>query len=520
MVGASFAIGRVMSLLSVENLSFAYGARTVFAGLGFAIEEGDRVGLIGPNGCGKSTLLRVLAGREEIDGGRRQARRGLTIAYVEQDLPPGLERQTARAAVAGGLPPAEREVQSWRIDALLDSFGFGEAERERPLEELSGGWRRLALIARAVASEPDLLLLDEPTNHLDLAKILRLERWMQDELVCPFVVVSHDRTLLDRTTRRTLVLRDGAIHAFDHACSRARELLTERDIAAARARATEEDEVRRLQASAERLASWGKVYDNEKFSRRAKSMEKRIDKLRADLTAVARADRRELSLADEAARANILLRCRNLAIATPDGRKLFGIESFNLARGDRAAILGRNASGKSTLLRRLVAEAAAGGDKVAATAEVYFSPQAKSGYFDQELSRLPADRPLFDFFLHGFTLGDQALRRELARAGFAVAGQGRPMGELSGGERARLLFLLLKLERPNLLILDEPTNHLDIEGRDRLEEEILGKDLTGILVSHDRRLVAAVANRFLVIERGRLREVDSPDPFYDSLTRA
>jgi len=509
-----------MSLLSVEKLSFAYGARTVFTGLGFAIEEGDRVGLVGPNGCGKSTLLRVLAGREEIDGGKRRTRRGLTIAYVEQDLPPGLDRQTARAAVAGGLPPAERDVQAWRVDALLESFGFGEAEREQTLAELSGGWRRLALIARAAAGEPDLLLLDEPTNHLDLAKILRLERWMQDELACPFVVVSHDRTLLDRTTARTLVLRDGAIHSFDYACSRARELLTERDIAAARARAAEEDEIRRLETSAKRLASWGKVFDNEKFSRRAKSMEKRIGKLRADLTVVAKPDRRDLSLADEAARANILLRCRNLAVATPEGRRLFGIEGLNLARGERAAILGRNASGKSTLLRRLVAEAAAGGDKLAATSEIYFSPQARPGYFDQELSRLPADRPLFDFFLHGFSLGDQALRRELARAGFPVTEQGRPIGELSGGERARLLFLLLKLERPNLLILDEPTNHLDIEGRDRLEEEILAKDLTAVLVSHDRRLVAVVANRFLVIERGRLKEVDSPQPFYDSLMEA
>ena len=109
------------------------------------------------------------------------------------------------------------------------------------------------------------------------------------------------------------------------------------------------------------------------------------------------------------------------------------------------------------------------------------------------------------------------MRRELARAGFPVIEQDRPIGDLSGGERARLLFLLLKLEQPNLLILDEPTNHLDIEGRDRLEEEILTKDLPAILVSHDRRLVAAVANRFFAIERGRLREVEGPEPFYQSL---
>ncbi len=509
-----------MSLLSAEKLGFAYGARTIFSDLGFAIGEGDRVGLIGPNGCGKSTLLRVLAGREEIDAGRLGQRRGLRIAYVDQILPADKETLTARAAVLEGLPPADRAIYAYKADAALAAFGFSEAQMDQPLAALSGGWRRLVLIARAVASEPDLLLLDEPTNHLDLAKILRLEAWMRDELACPFVVVSHDRTLLDRTTERTLILRDGTIHAFDHPCSRARELLTERDIAAARARAAEEDEVRRLEASAKRLANWGKVFDNEKFSRRAKSMEKRIEKLRTDMTVVAKADRRDLRLANDEARANILLRCQNLTISAPDGRKLFTLDRLNLARGDRLAILGRNASGKSTFLRQLVEEAGARREQLAATAQIYFSPQAKPGYFDQELSRLPAHRALFEFFQHSFDLGDQALRRELARAGFPVIEQDRPIGELSGGERARLLFLLLKMEQPNLLILDEPTNHLDIEGRDRLEEEILGKDMTAILVSHDRRLVAAVANRFSVIERGRLREVDGPEPFYDSLLAA
>ncbi|HEX4569640.1 MAG TPA: ABC-F family ATP-binding cassette domain-containing protein [Dongiaceae bacterium] len=506
-----------MSLLSVENLGFAYGARGVFAGLDFAIREGDRVGLIGPNGCGKSTLLRVLAGREEIDEGRRLTRRNLAIGYVEQMLPPALESAPALAAVVDGMAPAEREVFTYRAEAILSAFGFDEAQAAKPLKALSGGWRRLVLIARAAVAEPDLLLLDEPTNHLDLAKILRLEAWMRDELAAPFILVSHDRTLLDRTTERTLILREGRVHAFDAPCSRARELLTERDLAAARARAAEEDEIRRLEASAKRLASWGKVFDNEKFSRRAKSMEKRIDKLRGELTVVAREDRRDLRLADETAQAEILLRCRDLTVAAPDGRRLFGIDRLHLARGERLAILGRNASGKSTLLRRLMQEALARREQLASTAEVYFSPQARVGYFDQELTRLPADRSLFEFFLHSFDIADQPMRRELARAGFPVIEQERRIGELSGGERARLLFLLLKLERPNLLILDEPTNHLDIEGRDRLEAEILEKDLSAILVSHDRRLIGAVATRFLVIERGRLKEVEGPDGFYDSL---
>src|SRR5215471_3214693 len=187
-----------MSLLSAENLGFAYGARGIFAGLDFVIEEGDRVGLIGPNGCGKSTLLRVLAGREEIDEGRRLTRRNLTIGYVEQMLPPALETAPALAAVAEGMAPAEREIFAYRAEAILAAFGFDEAQAGTPLQALSGGWRRLVLIARAAVAEPDLLLLDEPTNHLDLAKILRLEAWMRDELACPFILVSHDRPAAGR----------------------------------------------------------------------------------------------------------------------------------------------------------------------------------------------------------------------------------------------------------------------------------------------------------------------------------
>ena len=179
-----------MSLLSVENLGFAYGARGVFAGLDFAIREGDRVGLIGPNGCGKSTLLRVLAGREEIDEGRRLTRRNLAIGYVEQMLPPALESAPALAAVADGMAPAEREVFAYRAEAILSAFGFDEAQAAKPLKSLSGGWRRLVLIARAAVAEPDLLLLDEPTNHLDLAKILRLEAWMRDELAMAACMLS------------------------------------------------------------------------------------------------------------------------------------------------------------------------------------------------------------------------------------------------------------------------------------------------------------------------------------------
>jgi ATPase subunit of ABC transporter with duplicated ATPase domains len=410
-----------------------------------------------------------------------------------------------------------RDDEAWRVDVVLGSLGFPYEFHDRTLDALSGGWQRLALIARASIAEPDLLLLDEPTNHLDLAKILHLERWLATEVRGPFVIVSHDREVLDRCTNRTLFLRDAHLHDFAAPYTQARRLLTEHDLAAAKAREAEEAEVKRLERSAKRLASWGKVFDNEKFSKRARSMEKRIEKMKDDMTEVAAEDRRNLELADGGVQSNILLRCNNLDIAAPDGNKLFSIAGLALARGDRAVILGVNGSGKSTFLRHLVGEYADHGDRIALTAPVYFNPQVEAGYFDQDLSRLPGDQPMFRFFARTFAAPDARVRAELVRAGFPFIEHERQIKSLSGGERARLLFLLLKFEQPNLLILDEPTNHLDVDGRERLEDEILTRELTAVMVSHDRRFVDDVANRFFVIEKGRLIETTSAQPFYESL---
>ena len=349
------------------------------------------------------------------------------------------------------------------------AFGFDEAQAATPLSALSGGWRRLVLIARAAVAEPDLLLLDEPTNHLDLAKILRLEAWMADELACPFIVVSHDRTLLDRTTERTLILRDGKVQDFAAPCSRARELLTERDVAAARARAAEEDEIRRLEASAKRLASWGKVFDNEKFSRRAKSMEKRIDKLRGELTAVAKEDRRELTPVRGGGEGG-----DPAALPGPDGAR--ARRPSPLRHRSPASRPRRPPRHPRPQRQRQIDPAAQAGGRGRRSAASSLPRRRRSISAPRRAPAISIRscrgcRPsaaCSSSSCSSFDIGDQPMRRELARAGFPIVEQDRPIGELSGGERARLLFLLLKLERPNLLILDEPTNHLDIEGRDRL----------------------------------------------------
>lgn len=506
-----------MSLLIANNLVFAYGAENILKGLSFTVEEHDRIGLAGNNGSGKSTLLRILAGDFELDKGGVSKSRGLTTAFVPQESPEGIEDLPIFDLVANWLPEEEREYLAYRVELALEALGFAEERWQDPFGTLSAGWQRLALIARAAVVEPDLLLLDEPTNYLDVGKILRLERWLRDDVRSGVIMVSHDRAMLDATANRTFFLRDGLLTSFSEPFGRARELLEEQDLAAAKARAAEEVEIKRLQKSAKRLALWGSQYDNVKFIRRAQSMEKRIGRLKDDQTSVASDDRRRLELRDAEMRPNILLRVNRLEVKTPDDTHLFDIESLVVAKGDRIALLGPNGAGKSTFLSYLDRASQDKEQRIMRESDIAFNPQCEVGYFDQQLSRLPSDVGVFRFFSSNFSIGDTLLRSQLVRAGYPATEHDRPIGMLSGGERSRLMFLLLKLENPNFLILDEPTNHLDLKGCEQLEEEILEKELTAVLISHDRRFVDAVATRFVMIENGALREIDSAQEFYETL---
>lgn len=506
-----------MSLLIANDLTFAYGAENILKGLSFSVEARDRIGLAGNNGSGKSTLLRVLAGEYELDKGGVSKTRGLTTAFVPQESPPDIDDLTVFDLVANWLPEEEREYLAYRVELALEALGFEESRWQDLFGELSAGWQRLALIARAAVTEPDLLLLDEPTNYLDVGKILKLESWLRDDVMSGVVMVSHDRAMLDACTNRTFFLRDGEVRIFNQPFGRARELLEEQDLAAAKSRAAEEVEIKRLQRSAKRLALWGSQFDNVKFIRRAQSMEKRIDKLKDTQTQTVSDDRRKLELKDAELRPNVLLRVNNLSVDTPDETHLFDVQSLVIAKGDRIALLGPNGAGKSTFLGYLDRASQDPEHKIMRKADIAFNPQCEVGFFDQELSRLPADVGVFRFFSSMFRIGDTMLRSQLVRAGYPASEHDRPIGKLSGGERSRLMFLLLKLENPNFLILDEPTNHLDLAGCEQLEDEILEKELTAVLISHDRRFVDAIATRFVMINRRGLYEIEAAQEFYDTL---
>ncbi len=493
-------------LLQARSIAVSRGTTELFDNLELAVSRGDRIGVVGHNGAGKSTLLQLLSGELSADRGDILRKRGLRLAVVEQFLPEALQRLSIRAAVAQRVAADE----AWRADALLSELGFEPAALDRAAGEFSGGQQNRLMLARALVGEPELLLLDEPTNHLDLNTLLLFESLLS-EFAGGLVLVSHDREFLDAVTNTTCVLRDARAYRFAMSYTPAMQALVEMDEAHAKTRAAEERKIAALKQSAKRLATWGKVYDNEKFARRAKSMERRVERLEEDRTFVSSGSPLDLELQLGATRAKQALVIEDYDVAVP-GRKLYSIEEFIVRPGDRIALLGANGTGKSTLIRSIM-DAYQRADE---TPGIRFSPQSVIGYYDQELDEVAGDETLLAFACARVDAAEQQVRTRLIRAGFAHGDHDKRVGQMSGGERARLLFLVHALNRPNFMILDEPTNHIDIAGKEQLEDELLASNATLLITSHDRRFLTRLANRFLWIREGELLEVPDAERFFRS----
>lgn len=508
------------TLLTARNLGLSVGTKCLFSDINFSVLEREKVGLVGHNGSGKSSLLRLLDGSDAPDSGDISRRRGSRLATVEQFLPAALASLPLRDATLEPFANDEREQRAFEADRLLEKLGFIESDFGQLVGDLSGGQQNRLMFARAVISEPDIILFDEPTNHLDLATLGMFEQFMRNELQAAFILVSHDRTFLDAVTQRTLILRDERLHHFDLPFSAAREALTEHDAAAADTRRTEEQRIKALDASAKRLANWGRTFDNEKFSRRAKSMAKRVERLQSERTFVSRGSGLKLELDLDDLRSKRVLRIEGFDVRPPSKETaappLFHIDELNIRPGERIALLGANGVGKTSLIRALVNYYRTPPPTLDA---LDFSPQTTLGYYDQELEELDIRLSIVDFLRQYCDSGEHAIRGGLIHAGFAYLEHDRALSTLSGGERARVLFVKLRLEAPNFLILDEPTNHIDIEGREQLERQLLDSGATLLITSHDRRFIDNISNRYLVVGNGALVELQEPEAFYKELLR-
>ncbi len=497
-----------MTLLHLDGLGISLG-EPLFSDLTLTLSKGDRLGLVAANGAGKSTLLSCLM--QDIDPSEGEITRagGLRIGYVPQYVPDGARGIFLYDFVLAALPPEQADYEAWRVDVVLGEMSVPYDLFQRPMADLSGGWQRMGLLARAWITEPDLLLIDEPTNHLDLYRIGQLQTWLAGlPKDLAIILTSHDRAFLDAVTNRTLFLRRDASRSFALPYNAANAALEEQDAADARKFDNDMRQAQNLRRQAAKLKNIGinsgsdlLLTKNKQLTARAEGLEDGARPAHRDQSAG------RIRLEGQSSHAKALVTLDNLEVTTPDGKLLYRTGQKWICPGDRVVLLGANGAGKTQLVHMIAAALAGKASGVKSAASVV------AGLSDQHLSQLRPTQTPMAFLQDVSDQGDQRLRSVLAGAGIAIKLQDQPISRLSGGQRARLAMLGLRLRHPNFYLLDEPTNHLDIEGQDMLEGELTRDQAACLLVSHDRTFLCNTGNRFWVISGRNLEEVDTPEPF-------
>ena len=498
-----------MALLTLLDAQLAFGHVPLLDHADFALEAGERVGLIGRNGAGKSSLLRILGGLESADDGQLQAQQSLRVAFVAQE-PELADDATVFDAVAQSLAP---------LRALMDTYAAGQGDldalqarieaqdgwtwRQRvdetlqrlrlPAEgtigTLSGGTRKRVALAQALVMRPDVLLLDEPTNHLDLDAI----RWLEDLLLDfkgAVVAISHDRAFLDRVATRIVELDRGKLLSYPGNFSRYQQLKQEQLAQEAT-----------INARADKLLAQEEVWVRKGVEARRTRAQGRINRLQALRAArLARRDavgrvRLDVDAGVAGYQGKLVAELDNVSLAFGDKRVVEQL-STTVLRGDKIGLIGPNGAGKTTLLKLIL------GDIEPDSGRIQRGANLQVAYFDQMRAALDPDATLEDFISPGSEWIEIGAKRQHVKSYlgdflFSPARAASPVRSLSGGERNRLLLARLFARPANVLVLDEPTNDLDIDTLELLEELLQGYEGTVFLVSHDRTFLDNVVTSTL-----------------------
>ncbi|HDM8048135.1 ABC transporter ATP-binding protein [Vibrio fluvialis] len=500
-----------MALITIHNGLLAFGDHPLLDHADFALQENERVCLVGRNGAGKSTLMKVLAGETIMDDGKMQVMQDVIVSRLEQD-PPRDQEGNVYDYVAGGLKevgqqlkiyqdlldlvavePTEANIKrlsaiqeqlehagAWRFeDRIKNVLSALKLDGHTKLTDLSGGWQRKAALARALVCDPDVLLLDEPTNHLDVTTIEWLEGFLKD-FRGSIIFISHDRAFIKSMATRIVDLDRGKLNSFpgnyDKYLVEKEEQLRVEDMQNAEfdKKLAQEEVWIRQGIKARRTRNEGRV--------------RALKKLREE-----RSERRDvlgkvnLQIDDAARSGKIVFEAENLQYSI-DGKSIVKDFSFNIMRGDRIALVGPNGCGKSTLLKLLL------GELQPDSGRLHCGTKLEVAYFDQYREMLDPEKSVIDNLADGkqeVTIGGRQ-RHALSYLQdflFAPKRARTPVKALSGGEKNRLLLARIFLKSNNLLVLDEPTNDLDIETLELLEDLLANYQGTLLLVSHDREFV-------------------------------
>jgi ATP-binding cassette subfamily F protein 3 len=491
-----------MELVRFTALERRYGAREIFTGLSGVVRDGEKIGLVGPNGAGKSSLVRLLAGRDEPDGGTI-VRAAARLGYLAQDAAES-GPATLRAAFDEAL--ARASAAEWEMRATLNRFAFAESDLDRPLTTFSGGQRTRALLARTLLEVPDWLVLDEPTNHLDLDTVRWLEAFVARDPRA-FVIVSHDRYFLETVATQIWELDRGELSVYPVKPGRAYSTyLEERERRREQQRRDYETvlaERKRQRAVIDELRTHG----SHNYSA-VRSRERAFERLEA--VAAPRTDRRAIAVALTAARrATGGPAVEITGIGKAYDRPLFTNVSATFVRGERVAIVGPNGAGKSTFLRILAQELAPDRGGVR-----YGVGLRTASYSQSSVDDLPARATAAEAVMQ-MGVDNEEARALLGRLNLGGDAGDKPVEAFSGGERRRIMLARLMAQHADCLFLDEPTNDLDIPSREALEEVLSAYDGALFVVSHDRYLLKRLAQRVVAIRDGAVRIYDDGYEAYE-----
>lgn len=517
-----------MNVLNVSNLAKSYPNKTIFSGLSFNLEKGDKAGLVGLNGAGKSTLFNILTGRLRADDGKIFIPTDIKVGYLEQilSLDSDMTIYDYCLSVFEDLISLEREIRDLekkmstekdpdKLAAIMDEYtrksdlyhnkngyameselegtlsamGFAREDFNKKITELSGGQKARVELAGLLLEKPDLLLLDEPTNHLDIKAINFLENFIKNYKGTA-IIISHDRYFLDATVNRMMVLEYGKLSTYtgNYTVFMGKRK-KDREVRIHQYK-SQQKEIERQEEIIDRLKNLGGSKRKRGISQ-SRSRQKLLDKMERIEKPVELSDTMNLKFTPRIQSGMDVLKVNDLRMSFDD-KEIFKNISFEIYRNERAAIIGDNGVGKTTLFKLILGELFQDGGRAK------LGESVNVGYFDQEQKSLNLENTIFDEIRDTFPmLTNFEIRSYLAKFMFYDTDVFREISELSGGERARISLLKLMISDCNFILMDEPTNHLDIDSKEILEDAILDFEGTLLIISHDRYFLNKIASKIL-----------------------
>jgi ATP-binding cassette subfamily F protein 3 len=516
-------------MLFIQDLTFRIGGRLLLDKANLSIPAGHRVGLVGPNGTGKSTLFKLISGELSQDSGDITLIRGATMGMVRQDMPDDdttlidvvLAADTERASLMleaetvedpdrmGYIYTRLEEIGAYdapaRAATILAGLGFDENAQNTGINSFSGGWRARVALAAALFREPNLLMLDEPTNHLDFEAMVWLENYLM-RYKHTLIIISHDRDILNKTVDTIVHLENLKLTSYTGTYDQFERRRAERLMNQQALHEKQQAQKAKMMEFVDRFRAKASK------ARQAQSRLKAIEKM--DIVDAVMADRVTAFVFPQPPEmASPLITLEDVYAGYSDDKPVLRNLNLNIDMDDRIALLGANGNGKSTLVKLLA------GRLAPQKGQILKSGKLKIGYFAQfQTDELDVNLTPYEVMKEARKgVAEPKIRASLGQFGFDKHKADTKVGELSGGEKARLLFCLMSYDAPHIMLLDEPTNHLDMDAREALMQALNNYNGAVILVSHDPHLVDSVADRLWLVADGTVKPYNDDLDAYKNL---